>query len=110
MHHWILETPAGPLSRGVCKLCKEVKDFPNSDNCTGWTISRKGKSSLKAKTLYNLERLKILLSNGKEYTAQQLADELGISRAPIYDLIRENHLVWNKPERVYKRNGTQKIA
>ena len=28
-HHWDVETPHGPLSRGVCRLCGEAKDFPN---------------------------------------------------------------------------------
>ena len=28
-HHWIIEPPAGPTSRGVCKLCGAVKEFDN---------------------------------------------------------------------------------
>ena len=28
-HHWIIETPSGPFSKGVCKLCGEEKDFEN---------------------------------------------------------------------------------
>lgn len=28
-HHWIIETPNGPFSRGVCKLCGEERDFEN---------------------------------------------------------------------------------
>ena len=28
-HHWIIDTPAGPVSRGVCKLCGEAREFRN---------------------------------------------------------------------------------
>ena len=29
-HYWLIETPKGPISRGVCKLCGVEKDFYNS--------------------------------------------------------------------------------
>jgi hypothetical protein len=29
IHHWIIETPDGPVSRGVCKHCKAEKYFDN---------------------------------------------------------------------------------
>lgn len=28
-HHWVIETAAGPVSRGVCKLCGAHKEFGN---------------------------------------------------------------------------------
>lgn len=28
-HHWLIEPPNGPTSKGVCKLCGEVKVFDN---------------------------------------------------------------------------------
>jgi hypothetical protein len=28
-HHWLIEPPNGPISKGVCKLCGEVKLFDN---------------------------------------------------------------------------------
>lgn len=28
-HHWLIEPPNGPTSKGVCKLCGEVKLFDN---------------------------------------------------------------------------------
>jgi hypothetical protein len=28
-HHWLIEPPDGPISKGVCKLCGEVKVFDN---------------------------------------------------------------------------------
>ncbi len=29
IHHWVIESPSGPLSRGVCKRCRKVRDFRN---------------------------------------------------------------------------------
>ena len=28
-HHWMIESPDGPTSPGVCRLCGETGDFPN---------------------------------------------------------------------------------
>ncbi len=28
-HYWIVESPNGPASRGVCKLCNAEKEFEN---------------------------------------------------------------------------------
>lgn len=28
-HHWIIESPHGPISKGVCKICGEEKEFQN---------------------------------------------------------------------------------
>jgi hypothetical protein len=29
-HRWVIETPNGEFSRGVCRLCGAEKEFPNS--------------------------------------------------------------------------------
>ena len=29
-HYWIIETANGPISRGECDICHEVRDFKNS--------------------------------------------------------------------------------
>ena len=29
-HYWSIESAGGPTSRGVCKICGEVKEFLNS--------------------------------------------------------------------------------
>ncbi len=29
IHHWLIETPDGPVSKGVCKYCREEKFFDN---------------------------------------------------------------------------------
>jgi hypothetical protein len=28
-HHWVIDTPSGPVSHGTCKRCGEIRDFPN---------------------------------------------------------------------------------
>ena len=32
-HHWVIEPANGSLSRGVCQICQEVREFENS---IGW--------------------------------------------------------------------------
>ncbi len=29
-HHWVIDTPSGPVSQGTCKVCGEVRAFQNS--------------------------------------------------------------------------------
>ena len=37
-HHWIIETPDGPVSIGRCKLCRKVREFTHSvETSGGWT-------------------------------------------------------------------------
>ena len=31
VHHWKIDAPAGPTSRGVCKICGAERRFPNSE-------------------------------------------------------------------------------
>ncbi len=35
-HHWIIETPKGPISRGVCKYCGAAKEFQNFWQGSSW--------------------------------------------------------------------------
>jgi hypothetical protein len=35
-HHWIIESPQGATSWGVCKLCGVKKEFPNSASDSLW--------------------------------------------------------------------------
>lgn len=28
-HHWVIESPSGPTSRGLCTLCGAEREFPN---------------------------------------------------------------------------------
>ncbi len=46
-HHWIIGYPEGPISRGICRICGEQREFRNSidtslreDNM--WTHSLSG--------------------------------------------------------------------
>ena len=36
MHHWMIESPNGPTSRGVCKVCGVSSEFRNSMPGSGW--------------------------------------------------------------------------
>ena len=29
-HHWVIETPEGPFSKGRCRVCGEGREFSNS--------------------------------------------------------------------------------
>lgn len=35
-HHWVIESPDGPVSRGVCRGCGETQEFLNSWSETKW--------------------------------------------------------------------------
>ncbi len=35
-HYWIIETPSGPVSKGVCKYCGAVKEFQNFWQGSSW--------------------------------------------------------------------------
>ena len=48
-HHWEIDRPNGPVSRGVCKLCQEVREFENSINENKW-ISAKPRTGDKRPT------------------------------------------------------------
>ena len=29
-HHWVIDPPKGPVSKGVCRGCGEEREFPNA--------------------------------------------------------------------------------
>ena len=35
-HHWIIEASTGPVSRGICQLCEEVRVFKNYIESAPW--------------------------------------------------------------------------
>jgi len=35
-HHWVIESPSGPTSTGVCKHCGAVKEFNNYMPFSSW--------------------------------------------------------------------------
>ena len=41
VHYWIIDVPAGPVSKGKCRLCGEARDFRNYlESLTGWEDDR----------------------------------------------------------------------
>lgn len=36
VHHWMIESPNGPVSMGTCKVCGESSEFKNSIQGSGW--------------------------------------------------------------------------
>jgi len=36
MHHWVIESPEGPTSRGECKLCGASDEFKNYVPYPSW--------------------------------------------------------------------------
>ncbi len=39
-HHWLIETPDGPVSQGKCRLCGGEREFNNSVETWGGWITR----------------------------------------------------------------------
>ena len=35
-HHWVIESPHGATSKGVCKFCNEEREFRNSASDSMW--------------------------------------------------------------------------
>ncbi len=35
-HVWLIDSPAGPSSNGVCRACGETKEFPNYIEGSAW--------------------------------------------------------------------------
>ena len=35
-HHWIIESPDGPISHGMCRLCRATKSFKNIIESAPW--------------------------------------------------------------------------
>ncbi|MFQ5860184.1 MAG: hypothetical protein ACE5IG_01380 [Dehalococcoidia bacterium] len=35
-HYWLIESPSGPVSQGVCQLCGEEREFKNYIESAPW--------------------------------------------------------------------------
>jgi hypothetical protein len=35
-HQWVIETPSGPASKGVCMICGDERDFQNYIEGSSW--------------------------------------------------------------------------
>jgi len=47
-HHWMIEPPNGPMSRGVCWMCKKEKSFSNVvelRDISGWSKVATGRAN-----------------------------------------------------------------
>ena len=44
-HHWIIDAPVGPVSRGVCQQCSEVREFKNYIESAPWGEDTSGTQS-----------------------------------------------------------------
>jgi len=43
-HHWIIETPKGPTSKGKCRFCGFTQDFDNTIAENIWSNGRSGRN------------------------------------------------------------------
>ena len=43
-HHWVIESPNGPLSEGECQRCGEHREFNNSSDNPSWTIPKRNRA------------------------------------------------------------------
>ena len=46
-HEWLIDSPNGPTSRGVCMNCGQMSEFKNSMPISGW--DRSGGQARRAK-------------------------------------------------------------
>ena len=44
-HNWIIETSYGPTSKGVCRLCRDEREFDNSPEASWTTQAKKARES-----------------------------------------------------------------
>ncbi|MDA0769369.1 MAG: hypothetical protein O2821_04005 [Chloroflexi bacterium] len=50
-HYWMIDSPNGPVSNGVCKHCGERSEFKNSIQGSGWDRENpQGRRAKQAKT------------------------------------------------------------
>jgi hypothetical protein len=49
-HYWIIESPKGPTSRGVCKYCGAKKEFGNYTHHSSWDEDRSTPDELSSST------------------------------------------------------------
>ena len=43
-HHWVIDTPKGPISTGHCKICDMSREFMNSIGEANWDKSPQSKT------------------------------------------------------------------
>ena len=50
-HHWMIETSSGPTSKGVCRLCREDREFDNSPDASWAALAKKSREAKAASQL-----------------------------------------------------------
>ncbi len=50
-HHWMIETSYGPTSIGVCRLCREEREFDNSPEASWAAQAKKAREDKAASQL-----------------------------------------------------------
>ena len=48
IHHWIIDPPEGPVSKGVCRKCGEEKDFQNYFAYSAWEAGQTDEEGARA--------------------------------------------------------------
>jgi hypothetical protein len=43
IHHWVIDSPEGPTSRGICQLCGAEDEFNNYISYPSWHDTKWGK-------------------------------------------------------------------
>ena len=39
-HHWVIDVPNGPISKGTCQRCGHVREFQNSAESNTWPLTK----------------------------------------------------------------------
>ncbi len=53
VHHWLIESPNGRESRGVCKRCGLAKEFVNSTESVMWEQTNTIRNDLRDSTRFS---------------------------------------------------------
>ncbi len=95
-HYWIIETARGPISRGECQICHELRDFKNSvfdmDRDSQDSRSRKGSASEEGKQ----QATQAAVADG--FSPDQEVDELATEEEETPELADEPKAEVEEPE------------
>ena len=86
-HYWIIETARGPISRGECRVCHEVRDFKNSV----FDMERESKDSRSRKAAQSE-------NNNQQAAVSQAPPEIGQEVSQEISLELSQELEVEKPD------------
>ena len=55
IHYWVIDSPEGPTSRGICRLCGAEDEFSNYISYPSWQDTKWGRSKHNAPELELIE-------------------------------------------------------